>query len=108
MASEAHFKTMKYRPGYPDRFGSIQDARRFCQAFFPWYNHRHHNSGLSLITPANVPYGQAPQLLQKRQSVLDIAYRLHPERFVGRPPQHPSLPEAVWINPPASNKDNNP
>ena len=106
--SEAHFKTMKYRPGYPDRFGSIQDARRFCQNFFPWYNHQHHHSGLSLLTPATVHYGQAAQLISKRQAVLDVAYQFHPERFVPRAPQHPSLPDAVWINPPASNKENTP
>ena len=104
--SEAHFKTMKYRPGYPDRFGSIQDARRFCQEFFPWYNHQHHHSGLQLLTPATVHYGQAVQLISKRQAVLDVAFRAHPERFVRRPPLHPSLPDAVWINPPVSNKDN--
>ncbi len=69
--SEAHFKTMKYRPDYPDRFGSIQDARRFCQEFFPWYNHQHHHSGLQLLTPATVHYGQAAQLISKRQAVLD-------------------------------------
>jgi len=106
--SEAHFKTLKYRPGYPDRFGSIQDARRFCQGFFPWYNHQHRHSGLSLITPATVHYGQAAQLIAKRQIILDTAYQRHPERFVRRPPRHPSLPEAVWINPPASNKENTP
>jgi putative transposase len=106
--SEAHFKTMKYRPEYPDRFGSIQDARRFCQDFFPWYNHQHHHSGLQLLTPATVHYGQAAQLISKRQAVLDVAYHAHPERFVRRAPQHPSLPDAVWINPPASNKENTP
>jgi putative transposase len=106
--SEAHFKTMKYRPQYPDRFGSIQDARRFCQAFFPWYNHEHHHSGLELLTPATVHYGQAARLISERQVVLDAAYRRHPERFVRRPPQHPVLPDAVWINPPASNKENTP
>ena len=106
--SEAHFKTMKYRPQYPDRFGSIQDARRFCLEFFPWYNHQHHHSGLQLLTPAMVHYGQAAQLISKRQAVLDVAYQRHPERFVRRAPQHPSLPEAVWINPPASTKENTP
>jgi putative transposase len=106
--SEAHFKTMKYRPGYPDRFGSIQDARHFCQEFFAWYNHQHHHSGLNLLTPANVHYGQAAQVISQRQAVLDIAYQQHPERFVRRPPTHPSLPEAVWINPPASAKENTP
>ena len=106
--SEAHFKTLKYRPGYPDRFGSIQDARRFCQDFFLWYNHQHHHSGLNLLTPATVHYGQATQLIWKRQIVLDAAYQRHPERFVRKAPQHPSLPDAVWINPPDSNKENTP
>ena len=106
--SEAQFKTMKYRPQYPDRFGSIQDARAFCQAFFPWYNREHHHSGINLLTPATVHYGQADQLISKRQVVLDLAYQAHPERFVRRPPIHPSLPVAVWINPPASNKENTP
>jgi putative transposase len=106
--SEAHFKTLKYRPNYPDRFGSIQDARLFCQEFFPWYNQQHHHSGLNLLTPAVVHYGQAAQLISKRQAVLDLAYQAHPERFVHRPPLHPSLPTAVWINPPASNKENTP
>jgi putative transposase len=106
--SEAHFKTLKYRPPYPDRFGSIQDARRFCQDFFPWYNHQHHHSGLNLLTPASVHYGLAAQLISQRQTVLDAAYQAHPERFVRRPPLHPSLPDAVWINPPASNKENTP
>jgi putative transposase len=106
--SEAHFKTMKYRPNYPDRFGSIQDARLFCQEFFPWYNQQHHHSGLNLLTPADVHYGQAVQLISKRQAVLDLAYQAHPERFVRRPPLHPSLPNAVWINPPAANKENTP
>lgn len=106
--SEAHFKTLKYRPGYPDRFGSIEDARRFCQEFFPWYNHQHHHSGLNLLTPANVHYGQAAQVISRRQAVLDAAYQRHKERFVRNPPRHPSLPDAVWINPPASTKENTP
>ncbi len=84
--SEAHFKTMKYRPHYPDRFGSIQDARRFCQDFFPWYNHQHHHSSLNLLTPATVHYGQAAKLISQRQSVLDVAFQRHPERFARRPP----------------------
>jgi len=100
--SESHFKTLKYRPGFPDRFGSIEEARRFCVEFFPWYNHEHHHSGLHLMTPAIVHYGQVEELLGRRQSVLDVAYQAHPERFVKRPPQHPSLPKAVWINPPVS------
>jgi putative transposase len=102
--SESHFKTLKYRPGFPDRFGSIEEARLFCVEFFPWYNHEHHHSGLQLMTPATVHYGQAEKLISRRQSVLDAAYQAHPERFVKRPPQHPSLPEAVWINPPVSDQ----
>jgi putative transposase len=102
--SESHFKTLKYRPGFPDRFGSIEEARLFCVEFFPWYNHEHHHSGLKLMTPATVHYGQAEELRSRRQSVLDAAYQAHPERFVKRPPQHPSLPEAVWINPPVSDQ----
>jgi putative transposase len=106
--SEAQFKTMKYRPDFPDRFGSIEDARSFCQQFFPWYNHQHHHSGLHLMTPAAVHHGQAPQLIAARQTVLDAAWRAHPERFVKRPPKHPSLPDAVWINPPTSSRENTP
>jgi putative transposase len=102
--SESHFKTLKYRPGFPDRFGSIEEARLFCVEFFPWYNHEHHHSGLNLMTPATVHHGQAEELRSRRQSVLDAAYQAHPERFVKRPPQHPSLPEAVWINPPVSDQ----
>ena len=106
--SESHFKTLKYRPGFPDRFGSIEEARRFCVEFFPWYNHDHHHSGLHLMTPATVHHGQAEELRSRRQSVLDAAYQAHPERFVKRPPQHPSLPEAVWINPPVSKQGKTP
>jgi putative transposase len=106
--SEAHFKTLKYRPGFPDRFGSLEEARRFCQEFFLWYNHEHHHSGLNLMTPAAVHYGQAEERISHRQFVLDTAYQAHPERFVKRPPQHPSLPEAVWINPPAAKQDKTP
>jgi putative transposase len=98
--SESHFKTMKYRPDYPDRFGSKQDARVWAEEFFRWYNHQHHHSGLGLLTPAVVHYGQAQQVREKRQQTLQNAFALHPERFVhGLPKPHP-LPEAVWINPP--------
>src|SRR6202163_2273727 len=72
--SEAHFRTMKYRPEYPDRFGSIQDARRFCQVFFPWYHHQHHHSARQLLTPATVHYRKTAHLISKRQAVLDVAY----------------------------------
>jgi putative transposase len=102
--SESHFKTMKYRPDYPDRFGSKQDARIWAEEFFRWYNHQHHHSGLGLLTPAVVHYGQAQQVREKRQLTLQNAFALHPERFVrGLPKPHP-LPEAVWINPPLNAK----
>jgi putative transposase len=98
--SESQFRTLKYRPGFPDRFGSIEDARGFCQSFFRWYNFEHHHSGLGLMTPAVVHLGKATDLLVQRQAVLDNAFQAHPERFVRQPPQPPSLPTAVWINKP--------
>jgi putative transposase len=97
---ESQFRTLKYRPGFPDRFGSIEDARAFCQSFFPWYNHEHHHSGLGLMTPAVVHLGKAADLLIQRQAVLDTAFQAHPDRFVRQPPKPPSLPTAVWINKP--------
>jgi putative transposase len=106
--AEAPFKTLKYRPGFPDRFSSLAAARGFCQEFFPWYNHEHHPAGLNWMTPATVHYGLAEKRISASQSVLDAAYQAHPERFVKRPPQHPSLPEAVWINPPAAKQDKTP
>ena len=98
--SESQFRTLKYRPGFPDRFGSIEDARGFCQPFFRWYNYEHHHSGLGLMTPAVVHLGKAADLLVHRQAVLDTAFQAHPERFVRQPPRPPSLPTAVWINRP--------
>jgi putative transposase len=98
--SEAQFKTMKYRPTYPKRFGSQADAHSWAQAFFPWYNFEHHHSSLGLMTPAAVHYGQAAQLWRQRQAVLQQAYDAHAQRFVKGLPQPPALPTAVWINPP--------
>jgi putative transposase len=98
--SEAQFKTLKYRPEFPDRFGSIEDARAFCQRFFRWYNHAHHHSGLGFHTPADVHFGRAPGIQLERARVLDAAYATHPERFVRHPPQPPALPGPVWINRP--------
>ncbi len=98
--SEAQFKTMKYRPDFPARFGSIQDARAFCQTFFPWYNTEHKHSGLELLTPEQVHYGQATEILTQRNEVLAAAFNLHPQRFKGKPPKPLSLPVAVWINKP--------
>lgn len=98
--SEAQFKTMKYRPGYPDRFGCPEDARTWGRDFFPWYNHQHHHSGLGLMTPAMVHYGQAQQIQAERQKILGGAFAAHPERFVRGMPEVPRLPKAVWINKP--------
>jgi putative transposase len=99
--SESQFRTLKYRPEFPDRFGCIQDSRAFCQGFFRWYNEEHRHSGLGLLTPAMVHYGQAENILRQRQEVLDVAYQLHPERFVRSAPKPPALPSEVWINRPA-------
>ncbi len=98
--SEAQFKTLKYRPEFPERFGSAEDARALCRAFFPWYNHEHRHSGLALLTPADVHYGRAQLRLEQRSRVLKAAFQAHPERFKGRRPVPGKLPEAVWINPP--------
>lgn len=103
--SESQFKTLKYRPEFPARFGSIQDARAFCVDFFQWYNAEHHHSALGLLTPEDVHYGRGPEIIAARQHVLDAAYAQHPERFVRKAPQAPQLPEAVWINPPARTKE---
>lgn len=103
--SEAQFKTMKYRPDYPDRFGSQPDARAWARSFFDWYNNEHHHSALGLMTPADVHFGRAPTIIQKRQQVLSIAYQEHPERFVNGPPKAPQLPESVWINPPKQGQE---
>jgi putative transposase len=98
--SESQFKTLKHHPTFPDRFGCIQDARAFCQEFFDWYNAEHRHSGIGLLTPADVHSGRAAQITVARGAVLDAAYAAHPERFVGKPPQPPRLPEQVWINKP--------
>jgi putative transposase len=98
--SESQFRTMKYRPEFPNRFGCIQDSRAFCQQFFHWYNEQHRHSGIGLLTPAMVHFGQTPVVLAQRQAVLDAAYAAHPERFVRRPPKPLPLPSEVWINRP--------
>jgi putative transposase len=98
--SEAGFKTMKYRPEFPDQFGSIQDARAFCRGFFDWYNTAHRHSGIAMLTPEQVHYGRAGVVLERRAKVLAEAYNAHPERFVRGMPAPQELPKAVWINPP--------
>ena len=98
--SESQFKTLKYRPGFPAAFASMEQARAFCQQFFPWYNGEHRHTGIGLHTPEAVHYGRAQALQATRQAVLTAAYAAHPERFVNRPPTPPALPTAAWINPP--------
>jgi len=99
--SESQFKTLKYRPEFPERFGSIQDARAFCQSFFPWYNTEHHHSGIGLLTPEVLHYGRADEVIAQRQVILSQAFERNPERFVRAHPRPPARPTAVWINPPA-------
>jgi putative transposase len=103
--SESQFKTLKYRPGYPDRFGSIEDARAFCQGFFAWYNGEHRHSGIGLLTPETVHQGKAELATSHRQLVLAAAFDAHPERFVRGTPMPPRLPEAAWINKPKTTSD---
>jgi putative transposase len=98
--SEAHFKTMKYRPDYPSRFGSAPHARQWAHTFFTWYNRAHHHTALGLLTPEVVHYGQAPAVLAQRQRVLAAAFAAHPERFVKGPPTPLAVPKEVWINRP--------
>jgi len=98
--SESHFKTLKYQPQFPRRFGCIEDARSFCRRFFDWYNQDHHHSGIGLMTPDQVHYGQTDAVHAARQLTLDQAFRDNPERFVNKPPTPPNKPTAAWINPP--------
>lgn len=97
--SEAAFKTFKYRPEVPERFGSVQDVRATFASLFDWYNNRHYHSGIALLTPADLHHGQADAIVEARQRVLDSAFNIHPERF-GRRPVHPRPPDVSWINPP--------
>ena len=98
--SEAQFKTLKYRPDFPDTFGSLADARVFCQQFFTWYNTAHYHSGIGWHHPIDVHYGHADSVRASRAEVLAAAYTHHPERFVRKHPEPPALPTAVWINKP--------
>jgi putative transposase len=98
--SEAEFKTMKYRPDYPEQFRDRAEARQWVQGFVQWYNHAHYHSGLALLTPATVHHGAVAAVLEHRQQALDAAYAAHPERFVDGPPIHPAPPAEVWINQP--------
>jgi putative transposase len=103
--SEAHFKTLKYRPDFPETFGSIHDAREFCQSFFSWYNIDHRHSGIAWHTPHNVHHGHSQQVHQVRAEVLSAAYTRNPERFVRQQPHPAELPSSVWINKPDQDQD---
>jgi putative transposase len=98
--SESHFKTLKYQPRFPQRFGCIEDARSFCRRFFDWYNQDHHHAGIGLMTPDQVHYGQTDAVHAARQATLATAFRQNPERFVSKLPTPPAKPIAAWINPP--------
>lgn len=100
--SEAQFKTLKYCPAFPGRFGSIEDARSFATAFFEHYNHVHRHAGIGLHTPASIHYGTAPEVRAQRATTLDAAYAANPARFRHRPPAPPKLPTVAWINEPSN------
>jgi putative transposase len=102
--SESQFKTMKYRPDFPERFGCIEDSRSFCQDFFGWYNTEHYHSGIGYLTPEDVHYRRSEQIIEKREKVLKMAFERHPNRFKGTVPKSMALPNAVWINKPLPNK----
>ena len=98
--SEAQFKTLKYHPSFPGRFGDQGQAKTFCRSFFRWYNAEHRHGGISMLTPEQVHFGNADQVIAGRKSVLREAWAAHPERFVRGVPKPKPLPEAVFINPP--------
>jgi putative transposase len=103
--SEAQFKTMKYRPDFPARFGCLADARAFCQEFFAWYNAQHRHSGIGYMTPHSIHYGTATAIHATRQATLDSAFLAHPNRFKGKKPMPLDLPTEVWINPPGESNN---
>lgn len=98
--SESQFKTMKYRPEFPRRFGSHEDALGFCRRFFHWYNNEHYHSGIGMLTPASLHYGRAEKILSAREKILERAWQQTPERFVHGIPKPQRVPKAVWINAP--------
>jgi putative transposase len=103
--SESQFKTLKYCPAFPERFGCIEDARAFCEAFFAYYNHEHRHSGIGYHTPASVHYGTADEVRAQRAETLDAAYAANPDRFRHRRPQPPKLPTVAWINEPVPQEE---
>ena len=105
--SEAQFKTLKYRPDFPDRFRSLEDARAFCVTFYRWYNHAHRHSGIGMHTPSDVHHGHATTVRQARADTLTAAYATNPQRFVHKPPEPPALPGTTWINRPKADTPTN-
>lgn len=103
--SEAHFKTLKYCPAFPDRFDTKNHAAEFCRSFFGRYNEQHRHSGIGYMTPTDVYFGRAEQIHAARSVTLNAAYVAHPERFVRKPPEPPKLPGVVWINRPAETEE---
>lgn len=103
--SEAAFKTLKYCPAFPERFGSIEDARAFCAEFFEYYNHTHRHRGIALHTPASMHYGTAAEVQAAREAVLEAAYAENPRRFCNRRPRLPKMPTVAWINKPSISND---
>ena len=103
--SESQFKTLKYRPSFPDSFGSIQDSRGFLRSFFAWYNTEHRHSGIAMMTPQSVHLGLAKEIWEQRRRVLEESFRNHPERFVHGTPKPPALPTAAWINEPKTTEE---
>ena len=98
--SEAQFKTVKYHPSFPGRFGSLEATREHFGRFFRWYVDEHRHGGLALLTPADVHFGRTDLVLAKRQRALDEAFDRHPERFPHGPPRIARPPAEVWINAP--------
>jgi putative transposase len=105
--SESAFKTIKYHHQFPEQFGCLEDTKTFLRPFFDWYNNDHHHSALGLMTPNQIHYGQADDIIAARQQVLTQAYHAHPQRFVRHMPVPPAKPVAVWINPPQEKQNVN-
>jgi putative transposase len=96
-------QTLKYRPDFPETFGSVEDARAFCGTFYRWYNHDHRHSGIGMHTPFDVHHGRAAAVHEARADTLSVAYASNPERFVRKRPEPPDLPGTAWINRPETN-----
>ena len=102
--SESHFKTLKYRPDFPERFGAIEDARSFCRDFFPWYNNEHRHGGIAMLTPSDLHHGRGRETLRARHRTMTEAFEANPRRFNGRMPRPQVLPTEVWINKPVATR----